>query len=113
LTFRNRLTRQTANVTINNQRINLGSTYTYPNGTTRVSLAPTTCLDYSITTTAGSATKNSNGSFTISGIPTSTDQQTVTVTLSSGTETKQVNLIILGTDASRHAKAISEWCETN
>ena len=113
LTFRNRLTRQTANVTINNQRINLGSTYTYPNGTTRVSLAPTTCLDYSITTTAGSAIKNSNGSFTISGIPTSTDQQTVTVTLSSGTETKQVNLIILGTDASRHAKAISEWCETN
>lgn len=111
LTFRNRVTKQTANLTIHNDRIGIGSSYTYPYGTSTVTLTPTTCNNYTATSTIGTVTVNADGSFTITGIPTSSSDQTITVTLVSGSETKQVELIILGTDTSPRARAIAEWCE--
>ena len=114
LTFRNRATRQTANVTVNNDRISIGSSFTYPNGTTNFTLTPTTCGAYTASSTLGTATVNDDGSFTISGISTSNTEQTGTITLSKGScETKQINITILGNDTARHARAIAEWCETD
>ena len=111
ITFRNRETRQTANVTITNDRIDIGDSYTYPNGTTNVTLTPGVCNGYTATSTIGTVTINDDGSFTIDGIPTSTNEQRITVTLVSGTETKQVELIINGSDTSAHARILSQWCE--
>ena len=113
LTFRNRVTKGTANVTVNNDRIGgIGSSYTYPYGTETITLTPNVCKTYNATATIGTMTINDNGSFTISNIPTSSSQQTITVNLTMGScESKTIELIILGTDTSRHARAIAQWCE--
>lgn len=114
LLFRNRVTKQTASVTVNNDRINIGSTYTYPYGTQTITLTPTVCKTYTISSTIGTAVVNDDKSFTISNIPTSNNQQTITVTLTMGAcETKQIEIIILGSDTSRRARAIAEWCEVD
>ena len=111
LTFRNRITKQTANLTVRNDRIDIGDSYTYPNGTTTVTLTPVLCGNYTATSTEGSVTINDDGSFTVSGISTSNNQKTITVTLVSGSEVKTVELIIIGNDTSAHARVIGEWCE--
>lgn len=112
LLFRNRITKQTASLVVNNDRISIGSQYTYPNETTKVTLTPGACKPYTVTTTIGTAVVNDDGSFTIEDIPTSNNQQNIVVTLTMGScETKQIDIIVLGVDTSRHAKAISQWCE--
>lgn len=115
LQFRNRITKQTANVTVNNDRISgIGLTYTYPYGTSTITLTPVVCKQYTASSTIGSTTVNDDNSFTISGIPTSSSQQTITVTLSMGScERKTIEIIILGNDTSRMARAIAEWCEVD
>lgn len=111
LTFRNRVTRQTATLNVRNDRIGIGNSYTYPYATTSVSLTPEVCGNYTASSTIGTVTINDDGSFTLSGIPVSESQQTITVTLVSGSETKQVQIIINGIDTARHARVLSEWCE--
>ena len=114
LTFRNRITKQTATLTVHNDRINIGSSFTFPNGTTNFTLTPDTCGTYTASSTLGIATVNSDGTFTISGILPSSDEQTGTITLSMGScEEKQINIIILGNDTAPRARAIAEWCETD
>jgi len=112
LTFRNIVTRQTANVQVNNDRISIGNSYTYPNGTNTVTLTPTANGTYSVASSVGSAVRNDDGSFTVTDIPTQESELTVTVTLTMGScESKQVELIILGSNTARRARAIAEWCE--
>ena len=114
LTFRNRATRQTASVTVHNDRINIGSSFVYPNGTTNFTLTPDTCGNYTASSTLGSVTVNDDGTFTVSGISASNTEQTGTITLTIGScETVQINITILGNDTARHARAIAEWCETD
>lgn len=113
LTFRNKVTKQTATLQVRNDRISIGSSYTYPNCTRNVQLAPVLCGSYSVSTTEGTATVNSDGTFTIGGIECSNDRKVVTVTLVNGTETKQVSLIILGNDTEPGRRAIAEWCEVD
>ena len=114
LTFRNRVTKGTANVTVNNDMIGgIGGSYTYPYGTETITLTPTVCKTYNATTNVGTVTVNDDNSFTVSDIPTSSSQQTITINLTMGScESKSIEIIILGTDTSRHARAIAEWCET-
>lgn len=113
LLFRNRITKQTASLEVNNDRISgINLAYTYPNGTESITLTPTAYKTYQVSSTLGTAVINDDGSFTISGIPTSNNQQTFTVTLSMGScESIQIEMIILGTDTSRRARAIAQWCE--
>lgn len=113
LTFRNRLTKQTATLTVHNDRIGIGDAYTYPNATTNFTLTPIVCGDYTATSSVGSVTINDDGSFTVTGIPTSNNEQTITVTLTSGTETKTITITILGNDVTPHRRALAEWCQTD
>ena len=112
LTFRNRVTRQTANLTVHNDRIGIGSNYTYPNGTTNFTLTPTICGTYTATASSGTVTINGDGSFTVTGLSVSNNEQTITVTLTAGTETKQVTITILGNNTAPMLRAIAEWCQT-
>lgn len=111
LTFRNKKTNQRATLTVTNDRITIGSSYTYPYCTQTVTLYPVLCGNYTASSTQGTATVNDDGSFTVSGITCSDTQKTVTVTLVNGSETKQVELIILGNDTARGRRVIAEWCE--
>jgi len=111
LTFRNRLTKQTATLTVHNDRINIGSTFSFPNGTTEFTLTPDTCGAYSASTTIGTAIVNDDGTFTISGITASDEEQTGTITLTMGSDTKTINITIFGNDTAPRARAIAEWCE--
>lgn len=114
ITFRNRVTKQTANVTVKNDILKIGSTYTYPNGTTSVTLQPVVCGNYNVDNLSeGSVSKNNDGTFTIRNIGTSTSEKRITFSVYAGTETKRVTLIIKGSDSSTGARVLSEWCEVN
>lgn len=112
LTFKNKVGGCTANLGISVNVIKLGETYYYPNGTTEVTLAPTSCNVYNGTTSEGTLKVNSDGTLTVSGISAAENQKTLTVTLTSGSESKTVTLVISGVDTSKGRKAISEYCET-
>ena len=112
LTFKNKVGGCTANLGISVNVIKLGETYYYPNGTTEVTLAPTSCNVYNGTTSEGTLKVNSDGTLTVSGISAAENQKRLTVTLTSGSESKTVTLVISGVDTSKGRKAISEFCET-
>lgn len=112
LTFKNKVGGCTATLGISVNVIKLGETYYYPNGTTEVTLAPTSCNVYNGTTSEGTLKVNSDGTLTVSGISEAENQKTLTVTLTSGSESKTVTLVISGVDTSKGRKAISEYCET-
>ena len=113
LTFKNKVGGCTAYLNINVNILGIGDTYYYPNRTSEVTLSPTSCCDYSGTTSEGTFTVNSDGSFTVSNISGRDTQKTVTVTLSCGEETKEVSLVIYGINKTRGNKAITEYCEVN
>ena len=113
LTFRNKITRQTANLTVRNDIIAVNSQYTYPYGTAEATISPITCGGYSaaIASGSGSVVVNEDGTFSVYNIEASNNQQSITVNVTNGSETKQVELIINGKDTSSGARAIAEWCE--
>jgi len=111
IVFKDIVTEQTTALIVRNDIITIDSPVIYPNGTTEVTLSPIVCGDYSGTTTSGTFVLNDDGTFTVSGISESDSEQVITVTLTAGTETKEVEIIINGINASRMARAISEWCE--
>ena len=112
LYFRNKATRETASVEVHNDRIGIEDSFTFENGTTNFELTPVVNGDYSASTTIGTATILDDGTLSVAGISSSNDEQTGTITLSKGEcEVKEVEIIILGINASRGERAITEWCE--
>lgn len=113
LTFRNVVTNTTANLTVYNDRISIGSSYTYPWATQSFTLSPVTCGAYSVTSTEGNVTINPDGTFTVRDIAISNEEKNLVLTLTSGSETRTVNVTIKGRNTNPGVLLLREWCETD